>query len=234
MTRKVSTKKYLIALILTLIVFAGGVSFGILIESARLNDANQMTFSEKLNLRSLQLQQGYIDSGYADCKALNSLLEKNIDELGEKMDDLISYEKNSLFNEKDFRLQLRDYFLTEIQFLLISEEMDKKCSRENVKVIYFYDENEQDTQGGILDYVKKLFGGRVLIFSLNSNFKEEPMISILLTSHNITQFPTVIIEDKVFQGHTSVEEVIKAVCNEFKTMSNYPELCEKVEKLNEN
>ena len=112
-------------------------------------------------------------------------------------------------------LQLQDYFLTEIQFLLVSQEIDTKCTKDNIKVIYFYDDNPLETQGDILDYLKKVFGSRVLVFSLDSTFKEEAMIEVLLTSYNVKKFPTVIVDDTVFQGHTSVEVLMDAICAEF-------------------
>ncbi len=213
--RKVSTTKYFLAFILTIVVFSGGVVVGIVLESARLADAEQITLEEKVNLRSLQLQQNYIESGIADCNALNLILEVNINELTRKMEIVNEYEKNALFNEEKFNLQLRDYFLTEVQFLLVSQEIDQKCSKDNLKIIYFYDENKFNTQGDVLDYVRKLFNGKVLVFSFNSAFDKEPLIKTLLTSYNITQFPSVVVENEVFQGHTSVETLLNTVCRDF-------------------
>mgnify|MGYP003987029819 FL=1 len=158
MERKISSKKYLIAFVLTLLVFGGGVILGFTLDDVRLEDSKQLALKEKVNLRSIQLQQQYIDSGQADCKTLNKVLEENINQLARKMETVQEYDKNSVFNQEEFDLQLQDYFLTEIQFLLTSEEIDQKCSRDSVKVVYFYDENNQDTQGDILAYLKKKFG----------------------------------------------------------------------------
>jgi hypothetical protein len=223
--RKVSGKKYLLAFILTLVIFAGGVVLGILIEGARLNDAKQLTLTEKVNLQSLQLQQQYIESGLADCSTLNRVLEANIDQLVKKMSTVTEYEKRSILNEEEFNLQLRDYFLTEIQYLLISEEIDRRCPQDNVKILYFYDEGATDTQGEILDYLKKKFGHQVLVFSLNARFQDEPLIDILLTSYNISQFPSVVVGGEVFQGHTSVETLFAEICNDFDHFSDEPEVC---------
>jgi hypothetical protein len=226
MSRKTSYKKYLLAFVLTIIVFAGGIIMGLFIENLRLADTKQNSLLEKANLQSLQLQQRYIDSGIADCDALNRVLETNIAELTRKMAIVVDYDKNAILNQKEFRLQLRDYFLTEIQYFLITQEIDQKCSKENIKIIYFYDESSIDTQGEILDYLKKLFGHKVLVFSLNSAFKEEPMIDIMLTSYNISQFPSVVVGDKVFHGHSSVKELHSAICNEFTSIKGqFPKEC---------
>ncbi len=222
--RKVSVKKYLIAFILTIVIFAGGITIGLFLEGERLNYAQQTILEEKVNLRSLQLQQKFIESGLAECKSLNKILESNINELSKKGGEIINYEKKSLFNQAQFKLQLQDYFLTEIQFLLLSQEIDEKCAKNNVKIIYFYDENELDTQGSILDYIKKRFGSKVLVFSLDSGF-DEPMIKVLLTSNGINNFPSLVIEDKVLQGHQPAETIVKEICQEFSSQEDIPKAC---------
>lgn len=214
MERKVSTAKYALAFILTLLVFSGGIAAGIFFEIIRLNHSRDLNLLEKVNLKSLQLQQEYVGSGIAECRALNQILERNIAELDLKVDLILDYEKKSFLNEREFKLQLRDYFLTEIQFLILSQEIDKSCRRDHVKVLFFYDENKQDTQGRILDYLKLLFGPRVLIFSFDSGFEEEPMIKLLLTSYQITTFPAVVVEDQVFQGLTSAKTLMAEICRQ--------------------
>ena len=224
--RKTSIKKYILAFILTLLVFSGGIVVGIVLENARLNSAEQITLKEKVSLRSLQLQHNYIGSGVTDCKTLNTILENNINELGKKVGVIIEYEKKSLFNEEEFDLQLQDYFLTEIQFYFLAQEINKKCPQDHVKILYFYDENKGDTQGDILAYLKKRFGSKLLIFSLNSQFTQEPMITTLLTFYNVTEFPAVVIEKEVYQGHQDTDKLLGYICKEFIRMKKeIPEEC---------
>ncbi|MBI2573064.1 hypothetical protein HYV86_04355 [Candidatus Woesearchaeota archaeon] len=231
MERQLSTKKYLLALILTLIIFGVGILIGMLFENVRLEHSKELILAEKVGLQSLQLQQKYIDQGLADCGVLHQILETNIDQLQKKMGEVAEYEKRSMLKESEFNLALQDYFLTEIQFLLLSQDIDKTCLQENVKVIYFYDDNPYDTQGEILSYLKKIFGNKLLIFSLDSTFKEEPMIKILLQSHNITQFPSVLVEDQKFHGSTSVEVLMQTICTKFETLkSQVPPECKIMEE----
>ncbi len=111
MERHISTKKYLLAFVLTLIIFAGGIGIGILFENARWNYAEESLLSQKVNLQSLQLQQRYVGSGLADCQAMNRILENNINELTKKMAEVIDYQKKAILNGEEFDLQLQDYFL---------------------------------------------------------------------------------------------------------------------------
>lgn len=224
--RKTSVKKYLIAFVLTLLIFSGGIIVGIVLENARLSSAEQITLREKVNLRSLQLQHDYIGSGITDCKTLHTILENNINELGKKVGIIIEYEKKSFFNREEFNLQLQDYFLTEIQFYLLARKIDQKCPQDNVKILYFYDENKDDTQGNILNYMKKRFGSKLLVFSLDSGFTQESMIGTLLTDYNITQFPAVVIEEKPFQGLRDSDQLMKEICREFSEMkTDMPKDC---------
>ncbi|MBS3140353.1 hypothetical protein J4479_05090 [Candidatus Woesearchaeota archaeon] len=212
MERRISAAKYLLAFLLTLLVFSGGIIIGVLFEAVRLNDSRQINLEEKANLKSLQLQQGFVNSGVAECKVLNQILERNIAELDKQVDLILDYEKRAVLNNREFNLQLRDYFLTEIQFLVLSREIDQECARDHVKVLFFYDEDKQDTQGRILDYLKTLFGPRVLIFSFDSGFNEEPMIKLLLTTYKINKFPAVVVEDRVFQGPATVKQLLAEIC----------------------
>ncbi len=224
--RKTSIKKYILAFMLTLLVFSGGIVAGLFIENLRLSSAKQIALTEKVTLRSLQLQHSYIASGLTDCKTLHTILENNINELGKKVAIIIDYEKKSLFNEDEFKLQLQDYFLTEIQFYLLAKDIDAKCKQDNMKILYFYDENRDETQGDILIYLKKKFDNKVLIFSLDSGFTEEPMIKTLLTNYNITQFPALVIEEKVFEGHQTADQLMEYLCTEFMKMdSQVPQEC---------
>lgn len=224
--RKTSVKKYILAFVLTLLVFSGGIVAGLFIENLRLSSAKQIALKEKVTLRSLQLQHNYIASELTDCKTLHTILENNINELGKKVAIIIDYEKKAVFNEEEFKLQLRDYFLTEIQFYLLAKDIDKKCPQDNVKIVYFYDENKDETQGDILVYLKKKFDNKVLIFSLDSGFTEEPMIKTLLTNYDITQFPALVIEEKVFEGHQSADQLMEHLCTEFLKMNSpVPQEC---------
>lgn len=226
MKRKLSLKKYFLAFILAVVVFSLGAVLGIILENARLEDTKQIMLNEKVSLQSLQMQQKYIESGIGDCNALNKILEANINELARKMGTIIDYEKKAFLNEEEFNLQLRDYFLTEMQFLFVSQDIDKKCEKDNVKILYFYDESSFDTQGDVLDYLRKLFKGKVLVFSFNSAFDEEPMIKTLLASYGISKYPSVVVENRVFQGHTPVETLLDEICREFKRMGKEAEECQ--------
>jgi hypothetical protein len=213
--RKLSKKKYLAAFVITLLVFTLGMLTGLLIEHAQVSNSRTIILEEKANLQSLQLQQQFIMSGETNCQALEGLITYNIDNLGEKIAYIETYNKKGIFNEEEFKMSLREYFLTEIQFLSTLDKIEKECGKEVVKVIYFYDD-QPTNQGAVLDYLKKRYGSQVLVFSFDSNVKEEPMIHVLMKTYNVTEFPSVVIDGTLYSGQTSVDDLIPQIEEEIK------------------
>ncbi|MFH1971855.1 MAG: hypothetical protein ABIJ18_00070 [archaeon] len=214
--RKISWKLYVFSLVVTIMIFVFGLSIGLVIEKERLQAVEEINLEQSIQMKSLQLQQFYLESGSVNCEAMNELFDVNMQGLFDSMNRVIEYNKKALIDSSLFEYQLRDYFLTEIQFLLFSDELDKQCGMDSVTVIYFYDENEQDVQGEVLDYLKKIFEERMLVFSFDSNFKEEPMIDVLMTSYDVTTFPTVIVNGKKFENGVGSDELKDYICSEFK------------------
>jgi len=214
MARTFSVWLYIVAFVLTVVVFSFGLTLGLLIEKERLQAVDQINVQQEIDVKSLQLQQIYLNTGEVNCEALNTILEANINEVSDSMEKVVSYNKNSLIDSDLFSLQLRDYFLTEIRFLLLSSEIQQKCPSDAVTVIYFYDEDQGDTQGDVLNYLKEIFGQKLLVFSFDSNFKQEPLIDVLLQSYNVTVFPTVIVDGMPYYGGITADELKDYICEQ--------------------
>ncbi|MFH1455773.1 MAG: hypothetical protein ABIF40_02380 [archaeon] len=222
MARKISVKLYLIAAILTIFIFLMGTFLGLVLEKERLQATENINAEQRIQLTSLQLQRLYLDVSDPNCDALNEILRSNTNQLNDATLKLIEYSKRSIIDLNNFDLTLREFFLTEIQYILLSKEIQKVCPSDTVEVLYFYRSDEDETQGFILDYLKILFGDRLMVFSFNADFDQEPMINVLLTSYGVSDFPVVIVEDQVFEGYTSKDELIETICLEFNEL---PEEC---------
>ncbi|MDP3919049.1 MAG: hypothetical protein Q8Q35_04075 [Nanoarchaeota archaeon] len=214
MNRQITYKIYVFAFIVTSLIFVLGFTIGLAVEKERLQNFDIINTEQEVDLRSLQLQEAYIELGNANCDALNHILEGNIAEVADSMDKILEFNKKSVFDEKLFNLQLRDYFLTEIQFLIAANEIKTKCESDAVIIIYFYDEDQQDVQGEVLNYMKDKMGSKILVFSFDSNFKDEPMIEVMLKTYNVTEFPTVVANDKIYSGGVGSEELREFICQE--------------------
>jgi hypothetical protein len=229
MRRKLTTRLYVFAFIITLLVFSLGLTIGLLVEKERLEEFNQVNLELEVDLKSLQLQQSFIDSGAANCEALNEILEAAIVDVTESMAQVIDYSETSIIDGALFTLNLRDYFLTEIQYLALANEISAQCDTEAVTIIYFYDDNPADVQGNVLSYLKDIFGSTLLVFSFDSNFDEEPMIEVMLKNYGVEEFPTVIVNDQAYYGGISADALEAVICAELD--SNHEECLQNVSEI---
>jgi len=215
MSRKVTVKIYIFAFIVTVLIFSLGLTIGLVVEKERLQAFDKINMEQEVDLKSLQIQEAYIELGDTNCEALNEILESNIDDVSESMHRILEFNKRSVVDSELFELQLRDYFLTEIQFLLMANQIKERCGSDAVTVLYFYDDDELDLQGEILNYLKDRLGSKMLVFSFDSNYREEePMIDIMLKTYNITEFPTVVANDKVYHGGVESEQLRGYICEQ--------------------
>ncbi len=223
MRKELNKSRYILAAVLTLIILASGIGIGLVIEKARLLASERSNVMQDIALNSLQVQQLYLDTyNINSCESIQKLLESNMNDLDLSMKRLVKYSKSAVMNREDFELNLRDYFVTELQYFLISEKMKSKCKMDSVNVLYFYTQTEEsDRQGYVLDFIKKKFGDQVMIFSFNANFEGEPMIEMLTKAHGLEDFPATAIDGKTFEGYTPEEEVEKAVCETLNNKSPY-------------
>ncbi|MBI5871681.1 hypothetical protein HZB88_01195 [archaeon] len=209
--RQISTRKYIIAFVITLAVFIIGMLAGVTVEKARANKADFLNLEQTIAYSSLQLQEAYLDSfENKSCSAMDVILANNLVSLDKAMRKVTDYEKNSLSSKEELKLNLRNYFLTEIRYLMLLEKVEKACNSSAAVILYFYGADETNEQGYALDYIKKVFGDGVLIFSFDYEMRdEEPMIDVLLKNYNITIVPSLVIEGERLSGFVDEDELYK-------------------------
>jgi len=216
--RKASTDKYIVAALITAGVFTLGLFLGLLIEGKRVSYIDDVSKKQNLDFSSLQLQYAYIDqlSQENNCEAVAKTFEKNIDELEATRLRLENFDESATLNKVDFDLLKREYTLAQIRYWLLSKRTKDLCGGESVSILYFFsDEGECpqcDNQAFVLTFLKKVFKEKLLIFSFDSKFVDEPMINILKVSYDITKFPTIVIEGKKYEGITKTTEILKEIC----------------------
>jgi hypothetical protein len=220
--RKINKRFYALAGIITLVIFLFGVSLGILIEGERVDYVEGNRNREKVEYESLQLQYLYLSylssSGREEsCKAFTATLNqyiKKTDETRVKLEDYMS--KGNVYTE-EFQLLKREYIQSQINFWILSKKTKELCKTDYVTVLYFHSQDCADckNQGYILDYLKKQFDERLLIFAFDTNYTEEPMIELLKNTYNVTQTPTIIVEEDRYEGFQSKDQAMKEICSRY-------------------
>lgn len=224
MVRSLRRGRYFIAFFLTSAVFIIGILLGYLISEYRASTIEDVTKSQRLDYDSLQLQYLFINSFLQEknCPAAMKALDKNLHDLELTRLKLEAYLSSPISGTKDFDMLKREYLQSEVRYWLFLKQTEEVCKEEkdSVSVLYLYsNENCPDcvTQGMILTYLKDKFNEKILVFALDSDFSQEPLIGILKDSYNITSVPSLIIQNQTYQGLMSQEEVLSVICDHYKS-----------------
>lgn len=224
--RKISTEKYIIAGIITLLVFSLGITLGLILEGQRYSAVEEVNKEQEVQYLSLQLQYLYLNtfSNYNNCPILSTTLKATVEDLSKSLSNVIAYEEeNKASTDRKITIQRR-YILDNLRYWLLATESKQKCHLNIVPIIYFYtqDCSSCPVQGTVLSYFKNLFGEQVLVFPINLDLKnEEPMVEIVIGQFNITKYPTLIIDNKKYENVLNKEQLQKIICN---SLQNSP-LC---------
>jgi len=220
--RKISKDKYIIATFLTLGIFFLGLLLGFVIEAKRVSYIRMLSQEQELDFTSLQLQYQYIDqlNQEDDCDAVLKTSDNYIESLESARLKLESYNEVQKISKQDFEILKREYILSQLNYWLFSTKTKELCDADAVILLYFFSTDEKcprcEQQAFILTYLKKKLDDKILTFALDSEYIEEPMITLLKERYDVTEFPTLVIEDAKYVGLTSKEAILKEICPHYK------------------
>lgn len=223
--RQISTSRYILAGVLTLLIFSLGLTLGMLVDTMRLQNADQLNKAQEINYQSLQLQFLYLSTlpnATDSCPTLKVALDKTVAELGESLGKFEDFKKETKLNEEEYDLIGRKYLLDNIKYWFFAEKSKDLCDLNLVSVLYFYSLKECTVcpdQGVLLTYFKKIFDERLLVFPINVDIeKEEPIIKILRSRYNISSYPSIVIKEHKYEGVVQKSELSRLICNSYRAM----------------
>jgi len=217
--RNVHKRRYLLAALLTFLVFSMGLMLGLVIEGKRVEVSRERADEQRLDLGSLQLQYAYIDqlAQEGNCDALAKNFDKNINTLEESRVKLESYYDGAAVNKQEFDIIRREYTIAQFNYWLFAKKYKELCDAEIVTILFFYDDeevcNKCNDQGFVLSYLKNIFEDDLLNFAIYGRYDAEPMVSILKNTYEVTQYPSLVIEDEKYEGFLDQDEVRTLICS---------------------
>ncbi len=221
--RKISKDKYVLAFVLTSIIFVLGLSIGLVFDNLRLKWTESESRQQEVDYLSLQFQYLYLTTlsdKNASCSVLNTALQSAINDLGESLQTFTRYQDETKMNKKEYELAGRTYLLDNLKYWLFARKTKEECDLDVVTILYFYSRDNCPicpNQGVILTYFKKVFGDKLLIFPIDVDYEEnEPIITILKNQYEIVSYPTLVIENKKYEGVVGNEQLREIVCTAFK------------------
>ena len=230
--RTFSKDKYLLAGIITFLIFALGLTLGLIIDEKRYSLIEEVNMEQEAKYLSLQVQYLYLNSFRSynnSCPVLSATLKETVQDLSDTLSEVIAYEEEEKVTDKRKEVVMRRYTLDNLRYWLLAQEGKKECHLDLVTILYFYSSDcpSCPNQGTILTFFNKQFGEKVLIFPINLDFRsKEPMIEIAMAQFNVTKYPTIVIDNKKYEGVVKKEELEPIICKSLKES----EFCPKTKK----
>jgi hypothetical protein len=200
MVKKINYKKFLmISIGLSIIIFTAGLLLGISLDDTKVNDLVLNLNQNELNTESYSIEKDFSEVFGGDICILSSPRIKSLsEELGKIGRLLTQYESTKIVEESEFTYLKRKYFLLELKAYSLFTSLKKKCNYNYTNILFFYDKDDKisSRQGYILDTFVKL-NPNTNVFSFDRNFKEDPTFETLKLHYNITNSPTLIINNEI-------------------------------------
>lgn len=209
----VRKKPYIIACVVSMMIFLMGFLMGFTLLNIQLEELRMDMEKGELELRNIQLEIAFLGvlKNETFCSYMTDrlrILDRSTAELGNKLVNPKG------LTEKYFDMIKRRYTAFLIQGWLFSKELVERCNVNRIDVMYFY---EQDcdpclSQGYVLDYLVNLDKGEnIHIFTIDKDL-DEPIVQMLVKNFNITEVPVLIINNIMYTGLHSKENLIDVFC----------------------
>lgn len=206
MVKKNLTKAFFVSIIIGILIFSLGLFVGYGLDVLRIKDVSASLKDIELQTLDYITSQEFLDTFGGDyCELLNNRLSSMTPQMVDLGQTLTDYEKKDIFTGEEYKFLKSKYFLLEIRAYTLFTKLKNECGIEEDLILYFYDQNHEDSerQGYILD---RLVNSNVVhIFSFDISFE---IISFLIERHEISEAPTIIVnEEKRFEGITYLDEL---------------------------
>jgi hypothetical protein len=226
MVRDFDKRRYWMAAVFTFVIFAFGLSVGMVAEQQRTKYVDAMYTAQSSEYESLQLQYAYLTSlstAKESCPALQYSLNIYMKHLEDTRIRLENYqETSSSINKDGFDSLKRQYIIAEVKAWMFTRKLKEACNdTEIVTVLNFHSKDCErcEDEGMVLSYFKDVFKEKVLIFSFDADYEKEPLVAMLKSTYDVTMYPTLIVENQKYAGFIASEDLGKVLCANYKNES---------------
>lgn len=212
MVRKIAYDLYLLAFVITIIIFSMGILLGMYMNEIKLKslskDMDALDEERKIQETNLLLLTLFKDDS---CILLRNYMVEILPKL-EKLAMRTDYYERSAdrkrFGEEEYIKIKKKYMILLVNYWLIAKKLEDTCGDNTPKLIYFYSNKKCDdckAQGIILDSIKKEHK-EIMIFSIDTDINLSTL-RLIMGIYNVTEVPSLVINDKTYGGFMNKKEV---------------------------
>lgn len=211
MRAKIETKKYVLAFVITAMVFFGALLVSNRFSERRLNEVK--TIEDKISLDLLSSETQFALLKESSCKAIDhsTAFSEELNSLTQKL----SYMEDNLGSENTQVLSLKKYYsLLQIKDSLLVKQVTEKCGTKPITIIYFYsnkgDCNECKREGYVLTKLREEYPElRIYSFDYNLDLSAVKTLKSIYGVKNT--LPALVIWDENYYGFKSADDIEKIV-----------------------
>lgn len=206
----IDSKKYIITLLITAVIFATAIFVSNTLSQKKLEDVRTIENRVALDILSSETQFSLLEE--TSCKDIGpGFLSKELGSLGEK---LAYAENQTTFNAGDLEYLKRSYFLLEIKDYLLMKRLTEKCGIRPTFILYFYSTKDNCADCESMGYVLTALRDKYLdlrVYSFDYHF-DVGAINTLVSIYKVkSDLPALIINGLTYYGFHSVEDLEKTV-----------------------
>jgi len=207
---------FLRAAVLTTIIFALGVWFGLWVGDEKVSQLQNTISDLQENINEAELQFLFLDitESNISCNYLISTANRLGEETTSMASEVDKYENAQKVDDAAFKALKKTYTITLIRDWLTLEKIKQSCNGSYTIVLYFYSNKQCDKcqdQGIVLSYLKEKLGNEVLIFALDGDI-DLGIIKALRESYVIYEYPTVVVNGKAYHGYQDLANLTEIMC----------------------
>lgn len=211
MRTKIDTKKYMLAFVITALVFFGALLISNRFSQKRIEEIKSIENNIALDILASETQFALLKE--SSCKAVDhrTAFSEELNNLAQKL----SYMEENLGEGSKEVLDLKKYYsLLQVKDYLLVGKINEKCGIKPITIIYFYsntgDCDDCKREGYVLTKLREEFPElRIYAFDYNLDLSVVKTMKSLYGIKNT--LPAVVIWDEAYYGFKSPEDIEKII-----------------------
>jgi hypothetical protein len=207
---KIGLDVYIMTAVVSSLLFITGLALGLAFNAEKIDILDVEINNMRNSVENIELEFLFLDMMEANISCSYFIGEANrlaveASDLGNRVD---LYEQTERWEDPNYYTLKSRYMLVNVRNWLMLEKIKRVCEGNYQTVLYFYGDNcaECATQGFVLTYFKEIYGQRLMIFSLDTSL-DVPIVEALRLSYNVTEYPSLVINNKIYSGFTNTSEI---------------------------
>lgn len=211
------------ALFISFLIFIAGIAVGYTLNKEKITEVETDMKNIVKDIQNFQLQFLFFD--VLDEKATCPLMEETLNQINDKSykigSRLTSYGSETEIQDEGEYVELKEeYSRILTSYWLLALKLKQACKFNSSTILFFISKecnrdtnNMCDNQAFVLNYLKERLEENLLVFTLDIDMKE-PSVKILQRYYEVERLPTLVINEKVYEGFQDLETMKGILCND--------------------